>query len=213
MWFMHFGSASIANDGTPVLSNALIDIVLISLFAVSHSVLLIPRIRRSFAHWMPASLYGCLFCLVSCLSLWSLMYWWRPLPGVWWQGEGFWWWAVMTLAVGAWILLGYSMWITGLGHQTGFTGLMAYWRPHQAQPRAFEIRGLYRFFRHPIYLSFLLIVWLTPVMSSGHLLLSVLMTFYLFFGSWLKDRRLVQLIGEPYQRYISTVPGYPGFPR
>ena len=64
--------------------------------------------------------------------------------------------------------------------------------------------------RHPAYLSFLGLIWFTPVMTTDRSILTAVWTVYVFVGSYLKNRRLVSYLGEPYRRYMAEVPGYPG---
>ncbi len=66
--------------------------------------------------------------------------------------------------------------------------------------------SLYRWFRHPIYLSFLGLIWFVPTMSYDHVLLTGIWTVYIFVGSWLKDERLQFYLGETYKDYRSRVP-------
>jgi protein-S-isoprenylcysteine O-methyltransferase Ste14 len=83
----------------------------------------------------------------------------------------------------------------------------------QDPPRlTFAPKGAYKLIRHPIYLSFLGLVWLNPLMTADRMTLAVLWTVHLFVGSYLKDRRLVRYVGEPYRQYQMRVPGYPLFP-
>ena len=60
--------------------------------------------------------------------------------------------------------------------------------------------------------GFLLIAWITPVMTTAHLLLSVGLTVYIVIGSWLKDRRLTLYLGDEYRAYMAEVPGFPLVP-
>jgi len=66
--------------------------------------------------------------------------------------------------------------------------------------------------RQPVYLAFLGLVWLTPVVTLDRALLIVVWTADIYVGSVLKDRRLLLFIGSPYREYQSRVPGYPGIP-
>ncbi|MCA9240632.1 MAG: hypothetical protein KDA37_10545, partial [Planctomycetales bacterium] len=92
---------------------------------------------------------------------------------------------------------------------TGLTPWLA-WVRGQAPPRRdFNPCGAYRFVRHPVYLSFMGLVWFTPTMTLDQAVLTGVWTVYLFVGSWLKDRRLEHFIGEPYREYERRVPGYP----
>jgi len=81
-----------------------------------------------------------------------------------------------------------------------------------APRRGFAERGAYRFLRHPVYLSFLGLIWFTPRMTLDHALLTGIWTVYIFLGSWLKDRRLTFYLGDKYRSYAAAVPGYPLVP-
>lgn len=208
IWFMLWGASSPVVSAT--WSDVVIDVGLILAFAVPHSIFLAPPARRVFNRVMPRELFGCWFCLVSCVTLAALFIGWRPLPGELWHVDGTSAYLVDAAAGGAWLALVYSMWLGGLGYQTGATGLIA-WLRRQPEPRRILCRsGAYQYLRHPIYLSFLLISWITPVMTTAHLLLSIGLTIYIVIGSWLKDRRLTMFIGDEYRAYMAEVPGFPG---
>jgi hypothetical protein len=72
--------------------------------------------------------------------------------------------------------------------------------------------GAYRFLRHPIYLSFLGLIWFTPVVTLDRLVLLAVWTPYIFLGSWLKDQRLTFYLRDVYRDYMARVPGYLGMP-
>jgi protein-S-isoprenylcysteine O-methyltransferase Ste14 len=211
IWFMLWGASESVVSAT--WSDVFVDVGLILAFAIPHSIFLAPPLRRVFNRVMPRELFGCWFCLVSCVTLAALFIGWRSLPGELWHvsgaaGEG----VVMVMAGLAWLALLYSMWLGGLGYQTGATGLIA-WLRRQPEPRRTMCRrGAYQYLRHPIYLSFLLIAWITPVMTTAHLLLSIGLTVYIAVGSWLKDRRLTMFIGDEYRVYMAEVPGFPLVP-
>ena len=101
---------------------------------------------------------------------------------------------------------------TGLGYQTGYTPWWSWVKGRRPPRRVFEPRGLYRVLRHPVYLSFLGLVWITPAMTLDRAVLTAVWTAYIFLGSYWKDRRLLHYIGEPYRRYQATVAGYPFIP-
>ena len=119
----------------------------------------------------------------------------------------------MQVAFGlSWAALLYSLSLTGLGYQTGLTHWL-YWLRRQRLPRReFEPRGAYRWLRHPVYLSFLGLVWFTPRMTLDHALLTGVWTVYIFVGSYLKDQRLAHYLGERYRAYQRRVAGYPLLP-
>jgi len=52
-------------------------------------------------------------------------------------------------------------------------------------------------------------VWFTPQMTLDHASLTAIWTAYIFYGSFLKDRRLEHFIGQAYRECQRQVPGYP----
>lgn len=208
MWFLQLSTPE-AEAQPWSWGRLAVDLALVIGFAVPHSVLLLPPVRRLLARIMPAQLAGSLFCWVSCLSLWALMLLWQPSGGVVWRTGGAGTQAMLAAAGAVWLLLGYSMHLAGFGWQTGFTPFLAWVRGRPDPPRPFQRRSLHRWLRHPIYLSFLAVTWLVPVMTADRLLLAIGFSAYCYAGSWAKDRRLLRLVGDGYRRYMEEVPGFP----
>jgi protein-S-isoprenylcysteine O-methyltransferase Ste14 len=186
------------------------DLLLALQFAIPHSVLLHPRFRSLFKRWLPAELHGAFFCLCTCLSLLLLFSCWQTSPGVLWELEGGAAAVVLACFHFSWAALLYSISLTGLGYQTGLTQWGHWYRGIPAPRRDFQARSLYRYLRHPVYLSFLGLIWFTPVMTFDHLVLTGTWTLYIFIGSILKDARLLYYLGDSYADYMSQVAGYPG---
>ena len=184
------------------------DLLLVLQFSALHSLLLWRPVRARLERWLPRPLHGCLFCAVTCLCLLSLIALWQTSPVVLYRLEGAPAASVQTAYLFSWVGLVYSLSLTGFGNQTGWTPFWAWLRGRGAR-RRFEVRGAYRWLRHPVYLCFLGQVWLTPVLSLDRALLNVLFTAYIFLGSYWKDRRLVFYLGDAYRHYQARVPGYP----
>ncbi len=189
-----------------------IDAGLAAQFAISHSVLLHPKVREWLGQWISARFYGCFYCCATCLSLLWMFSSWRVSPVRVWASEGAAALAIQTGFVLCWVGLLHSLSLTGLGWQTGLTPWLAWVRGKPAPRREFRPRSSYRLLRHPVYLSFLGLVWLTPVVTRDRFVLIALWTPYIFVGSWLKDRRLEHYLGDTYREYQSRVPGYPFIP-
>ena len=75
----------------------------------------------------------------------------------------------------------------------------------------FEIRGIYRLVRHPVYTGSLIALWSTPTMSQGRLLLVGVLTLYLFVGLAFEERDLEREFGDAYREHKRRVPSL--FPR
>ncbi len=188
-----------------------VDLLLAAQFAVIHSAMLWPSNRAWLSRKIPPALYGSFFCAVTCVSLFVTMELWRSSPTTLWHATGSPGWAIFLMFLASWGSLLYSLWLTGFGFQTGFTTWWAWARGQEPPRRAFVTKGAYKILRHPVYLSFLGLVWFNPVMSIDRLILALVWTTHIFVGSYLKDRRLERYIGEPYKQYQTRVPGYPLF--
>ena len=189
-----------------------VDLLLALQFCVIHSVILLPRIRERLT-WklIPSPFYGCFFCIATCACLLATIAGWGRHQSVLWELAG-WPRTFMNLCfAGSWIALFYSLSLTGLGYQTGLTPWLYWLRNRPAPRRAFHPVGAYQWLRHPIYLSFLGLIWFTPDMTLDHAILTGVWTVYVFVGSYLKDQRLIHYLGDSYRHYQSQVPGYPGF--
>lgn len=198
--------------GTASDSAVLIDAFLSFQFAVIHSLLLWPPVRERLTPWIGSSFYGCFFCVVTCLTLLLAISEWRSSSVLVWNLHGAAKVAMQCGFFGSWGSLFYSLWLSGLGYQTGWTPWWHWFKRRPLPRREFRPRSLYRLLRHPVYLSFLGLIWFTPRMSLDHAVLTGIWSVYIFFGSYLKDERLAYYLQQTYREYQSRVPGYPLFP-
>lgn len=203
-WFLRNGGATVGAHW------AAVDLLLALQFSVLHSALLLPRVRARITAHFPSALYGTLFCAATCAGLWLAIDFWQCSPRIVWQATGAGALAMRGAFYCSWLALFYSLSLAGLGYQTGWTTWW-YWLRRQRPPRRGLVQqGAYRWLRHPVYLSFLGLIWFTPQMTLDHALLTGVWTVYIGVGSVLKDRRLEFYLGDEYRRYASRVAGYPG---
>ncbi|HEX5162261.1 MAG TPA: isoprenylcysteine carboxylmethyltransferase family protein [Steroidobacteraceae bacterium] len=186
----------------------LVDIGLVLLFGLQHSVMARPAFKRMWTRVVPKELERSAYVLISSVVLALLMWQWRPIPTpVLWQADAAWSialaWAVMGLGV---IVL---LWATFLIDHFELFGLQQGWsalRQKELRGPAFVTPYLYKFVRHPLYLGWLLIFWGAPTMTAGHLLFAAAMSVYILVAMRYEERDLVQHIGERYERYRREVP-------
>ena len=190
----------------PWVEALIVNILLLSVFAVQHSVMA----RKPFKQWwtkvVPHAIERSTYVLLASLVLLLLFWQWRPLPAVVWQVEDRQLAMILTgLSHTGWVLVFASTFLInhfelfGL-HQVAnnLTG-----RPMPA-PR-FRVPLLYKFVRHPLYLGFIIAFWAAPVMTVGHLLFAAVTTAYILVAIQLEERDLVDLFGEDYRRYRRRV--------
>ena len=184
------------------------DVLLAAQFALPHSWLLLPSTRKRLSRWIAPPFYGLVFCLATCASLLVTFAFWRTNPVVLWDVAAPSRWLIDVGFYGSWIALFYSLNLSGLGYQTGLTPWWCWVRGIPQPRRGFELRGVYRFMRHPVYASFLGLIWFTPMMTLDHAILTGLWTVYILVGSGLKDARLAHFMGDSYRQYQARIPAF-----
>lgn len=197
------------DDGIPMTTGVavLINLGLIALFGIQHSVMARPAFKKRLAAVLPESVERSTFVLASSLVL-IILYWqWRPLSQVVWSVESSVWqtilWSLLLAGFGIVLL---STFI--IDHFDLF-GLRQVWlglfRRTYKHP-SFRVTYFYKFVRHPLYFGLLLAFWCTPLMTLGHLLFAMGMSIYILIGVHFEERDLELFLGEDYRRYKQRVP-------
>jgi len=160
-----------------------IDLLLIGVFALQHSVMARPAFKRAWTKLVPHSVERSTYVLLASVAL-LLLYWqWRPIAGVVWSVTNPT--AVVVLQAIFWAGWGLVLLSTFLINHFELFGLQqvfARLRSRSLASPEFKTPSLYRWVRHPLYLGLLLAFWSTPTMTLGHLLFAVANTGYILIG-------------------------------
>jgi protein-S-isoprenylcysteine O-methyltransferase Ste14 len=190
----------------PLLQSAVVDTVLIALFAIQHSVMARPGFKRSWMRIVPPSVERSTYVLFASFALLILYWQWQPIPAPVWTVhhpiaagvlDGVFWLGWMVLVASTFLLSHFELF--------GLSQVFARLFGKQPSDAKFRAPLLYRYVRHPIYLGVFLAVWGTPAMTVGHLLFALAITAYILIGIQLEERDLIQQFGDQYRRYRQQV--------
>ncbi|HXG99143.1 MAG TPA: methyltransferase [Sphingomicrobium sp.] len=190
----------------PVGTAVAINLALIAMFGLQHSVMARQGFKRAWTRIVPKAAERSFYVLAASLMLILLFVAWRPIYGVVWQ-------VTNPLLVGGLLGLFALGWVivltsTFLINHFELFGLQQAWfnlRDRAAAAPQLRQPFLYRFVRHPLYSGFFIAFWATPTMTLGHLLLASGMSVYMVLAIRLEERDLVDLFGTDYEQYRENV--------
>jgi protein-S-isoprenylcysteine O-methyltransferase Ste14 len=195
------------DSGTPgnLAVALLIDLALVALFGLQHSVMARPGVKAAITRIVPKPVERATYVLASSAVFVLTFAAWQPIPAVVWQAEA----GAAALQVGA--LLGFGMVLvtTFLIDHFDLFGLRQVWLAFRGKPyteKRFVTPGPYRYIRHPLYVGWMIAFWSAPTMTVGHLLFASAMTGYILVAIRYEERDLLAALGESYRRWRATTP-------
>jgi protein-S-isoprenylcysteine O-methyltransferase Ste14 len=191
----------------PMVQALAIDLGLLGLFAIQHSVMARPAFKRWWTRFVPESVERSTYVLFSCLALIALFIFWEPMGGVIWNAPaGLARNSIIGVYLAGWALLFYTTFL--IDHFDLF-GLRQVWnrlKGKSYEPPKFYTPSLYRIVRHPLYVGWLTIFWAAPTMTVAHLVFALATTAYILIAIQLEERDLVDAFGARYVTYRRATP-------
>jgi protein-S-isoprenylcysteine O-methyltransferase Ste14 len=190
----------------PVAEAIAVDLALLALFAVQHSVMARAAFKKWWTRIVPEAIERSTYVLLATLALALLLWQWRPIPFVVWQATN----PVLAnvlMGVGllGWLIAVVSTFLIDHFELFGLRQIGIDLAGRKISAPRFKTPALYKIVRHPLYFGFLLAFWSAPLMTAGHLLFAAGMTVYIFVGTLLEERDLIRQFGEDYRRYRKRV--------
>ncbi len=196
--------APVATAGATAVA---INLGLLLLFALQHSVMARPAFKRAWTRIVPQPIERSTYVLASCIVTVVVMWLWQPMAAVVWDLQ-----QPAARAV-AWALFA-AGWLTVpaitliIDHFDlfGTRQVWLHFRGRNYTSLPFQARMAYRYVRHPLYLGWALAFWATPTMTVGHLLFAGVLTIYMVAAAMVEERDLVAHFGHHYETYRRDVP-------
>jgi methanethiol S-methyltransferase len=183
-----------------------VNLALMSLFAVQHSVMARKQFKQWWTRFIPKSVERSTYVLFASLTLLLLFWQWRPIPAVVWHiKEPEMAATVAVLSFVGWVIVFTSTFLINHFELFGLHQVTNNLAGRQMPTPIFRTPFFYKFVRHPIYLGFIIAFWAAPTMSVGHLLFAAVTTAYIFVGILLEERDLIDMFGDEYRRYKERV--------
>src|SRR5262245_31786347 len=190
----------------PVSEALIINMLLLGLFAIQHSVMARKGFKRWWTQLVSPVVERSTFVLCATLALMLLLWQWRPIPTIVWQmNDPTVAMAFTGLSLFGWLIVLASTFMINHFELFGLHQVANHLAGRQMGEARFKTPMLYKLVRHPIYLGFIVAFWAAPVMTAGHFLFAAVTTAYIIVGIMLEERDLVDQFGDEYRSYRAQV--------
>lgn len=200
----------------PTVVSIVINLALLSVFALQHSIMARPAFKRVWTKIIPVAAERSTYILMTCVALILIFVFWQPLPmPIWDVSNSIVGTALISLFWVGWLVVLASTFMIDHFDLFGLKQIYANLRTRKVTQTGFIKVGLYRLVRHPIMTGFLIAFWAAPVMTVGHLLFAVVTTGYIVIAVLhLEEKDLIAEMGDDYVAYRRDVPAFvPSFGR
>lgn len=206
MSFLFGGSFNLVDLGIDTIQVLIIDAFLCLFFFAQHSLMAQKKFRLWLTRFLPAKYYGAYYAVTSGIVVLVLVIFWQETTYTLISLQGF-------LRLIPRVIFGLA--IANVGWTILTLGIFVNFR---LQPMVDDLRGRkspsplvtnrgpYRWIRHPLYLSSLLMIWSNPDLTFDRLLFNLMFTVWVVIAILLEEQRLVTAYGQAYRNYQNSVP-------
>jgi protein-S-isoprenylcysteine O-methyltransferase Ste14 len=193
-------------EAVPFGQALLINLILIAIFGIQHSVMARPSFKLKWTKLVPKHIERSTYVWISNLLMVLLFWQWQPMSGTVWNVEQ------PIVATVLWVLFAYG-WVMivltsfMINHFDLFGTRQVYLHLVQKEytPLKFKTIGFYKYVRHPLMVGWIIAFWATPHMSVGHLVFALGTTAYILIAIRIEEKDLVKFHGKDYEDYRRQV--------
>jgi len=197
-----------SGEASGITISIVINLVLLSLFAIQHSIMARPGFKKKWTKIISESTERSTFVLLTSLLLFLIFWKWQPMTTQVWKIEG----EASVLIINiifwiGWVIVLLSTFMINHFHLFGLDQVYHKLKSKPPTGLKFKEHFFYKFVRHPIMTGFIIAFWATPDMTQGHLLFAVVTTLYIIVAvKYLEERDLRNELGDAYVSYQKRVP-------
>ena len=182
-----------------------INLGLITMFGLQHSIMARPGFKAWLTRFVPKPAERSTYMAATAIVVFALCLLWQPLPTVLWQaGSDVSYYAMLAIGLSGWALVLFSTFLINHFDLFGLRQAWLYLAGKQYTHLPFRTVSIYKYIRHPIMTGAFIGIWVTPVMTVGHLLFALGMSAYILIGVYHEEKDLVKAFGARYLGYIKS---------
>ncbi len=192
--------------GTYVDNALWINIGLLVIFGLQHSVMARPGFKKGLTKVIPKNLERSTYVLMTGAAMGLMVIFWQPMKGTIWNIENdFARLGITVIYYIGWLITLLATFMINHFHLFGLQQSIG--SDPDRGAKEFVTPFFYKLVRHPIQTGVFIAMLATPEMSMSRLILAVGMIGYIFIGLFFEERDLIKEFGDTYRDYKRRVPG------
>jgi protein-S-isoprenylcysteine O-methyltransferase Ste14 len=169
-----------------------VDLGLLILFGVQHSVMARPAFKTMWTKVVPTAAERSTYVLFSSIAMFLMFWQWRPMGGVIWNVQsGYGRITLHVLYALGWVMVLLTTFLINHFDLFGLRQVVLQLIGRPYTELQFRTPGPYKVIRHPLYVGWITVFWSTPDMTAAHLLFAVGLTVYILIAIRYEERDLV----------------------
>jgi protein-S-isoprenylcysteine O-methyltransferase Ste14 len=190
----------------PIGAAILVNTLLVLVFGIQHTVMARPTFKKWLDKFVSKPAERSTYVMATNIALIALFWLWQPMTGTIWDVQNTIGQAVLWALFGlGWLIVLVTTFLINHFDLFGLRQVWLYFRGVEYTAVSFRNPGPYSYVRHPLYVGWLIAMWATPSMSTGHLLFAVTNTIYILVAIYFEERNLIEFHPE-YAEYRKNVP-------